>query len=160
MQRSITGYHCDDLGHWVAELDCGHDQHVRHDPPWQLRPWVVEEAGRNAHLGTPLPCSLCVRRELPTGAVERRVTALFDEHSIPAGLRSRHTTKSGVWAVIEVVEGTLDCRVFTSAPVVLHLRAGDAEAMPPQLEHQVESVGPVRFQVRLLSGRINPRPAD
>ena len=25
---------------WVAELECGHTQHVRHDPPWTNRPWV------------------------------------------------------------------------------------------------------------------------
>ncbi|MGH7532827.1 MAG: DUF3565 domain-containing protein, partial [Gemmatimonadales bacterium] len=23
MQRTITGFHQDDEGHWVAELDCG-----------------------------------------------------------------------------------------------------------------------------------------
>src|SRR5262249_8363555 len=26
-------------GHWVAELECGHNPHVRHDPPWECRPW-------------------------------------------------------------------------------------------------------------------------
>ena len=37
MKRAIVGYHRDDVGDWVAELECGHAQHVRHDPPWQLR---------------------------------------------------------------------------------------------------------------------------
>jgi uncharacterized protein DUF3565 len=36
MQRRIVGYHQDDERHWVAELECGHAQHVRHDPPWQV----------------------------------------------------------------------------------------------------------------------------
>jgi len=43
----------------VADLDCGHSQHVRHDPPWQVRPWVVTEEGRKAHLGIELSCALC-----------------------------------------------------------------------------------------------------
>jgi len=31
MNRRITGFHQDDVGDWVAELDCGHTQLVRHD---------------------------------------------------------------------------------------------------------------------------------
>ncbi|MET0349673.1 MAG: DUF3565 domain-containing protein, partial [Rhizobacter sp.] len=41
MDQPITGFHQDDEQHWVAQLACGHNQHVRHDPPWQLRPWVI-----------------------------------------------------------------------------------------------------------------------
>lgn len=59
MRRSIVGYHRDDEQHWVAELECGHNQHVRHDPPWQVREWVVTPEGRAAHLGTWLDCRLC-----------------------------------------------------------------------------------------------------
>jgi hypothetical protein len=43
----------------VAELECGHGQHVRHNPPWQVRPWVQTEAGRREKLGTSLDCLLC-----------------------------------------------------------------------------------------------------
>ena len=59
MQQPIIGFHQDEHDHWVAELACGHCQHVRHDPPWQLRPWVLEEATRDAHLGTTLDCVIC-----------------------------------------------------------------------------------------------------
>jgi Protein of unknown function (DUF3565) len=59
MQRAILGYHQDERGDWVAELACGHQQHVRHQPPFQLRPWVVEAEGRRERLGTPLECRLC-----------------------------------------------------------------------------------------------------
>ncbi len=59
MEQPIVGYHQDDAGHWVAELACGHNQHVRHDPPWMSRPWVVTESGRKAWLGHPLPCKKC-----------------------------------------------------------------------------------------------------
>jgi len=57
--RRIVGYHQDEEGHWVADLECGHTQHVRHDPPWQNRPWVVTGEGRARFLGTELQCVKC-----------------------------------------------------------------------------------------------------
>ena len=57
--RRIVGFHTDDEGHWVADLECGHTQHVRHDPPWQTRPWVVTEEGRARFRGTELQCDVC-----------------------------------------------------------------------------------------------------
>jgi hypothetical protein len=62
-QRRIVGFHQDDEKHWVAELECGHTQHVRHTPPWQVRPWVVTATGRTGRLGTVLPCPLCAKLE-------------------------------------------------------------------------------------------------
>ncbi len=59
MERSITGYHLDTEKHWVAELDCGHFQHVRHNPPWSHKPWVRNEEGRARMIGTSLNCMKC-----------------------------------------------------------------------------------------------------
>ena len=59
MKQPIVGYHLDDEGDWVAELACGHGQHVRHDPPWQVRPWVSTEEGRAKFIGTTVPCAKC-----------------------------------------------------------------------------------------------------
>ncbi|WP_078084667.1 DUF3565 domain-containing protein [Microbulbifer mangrovi] len=59
MKQPITGYHRDEEDHWVAQLDCGHNQHVRHDPPWQNRPWVTSEQGRKQMLGLQLECKKC-----------------------------------------------------------------------------------------------------
>jgi hypothetical protein len=67
MKRAIIGYHVDEEGQWVADLTCGHGQHVRHDPPWQVRPWVITAAGRRSHLGTELDCVRCDRGEPPSG---------------------------------------------------------------------------------------------
>jgi len=63
MKRTITGYHRDEEQHWVAELDCGHNQHVRHNPPWVVRPWVTTAQGRKSMLGTELDCVKCDRGE-------------------------------------------------------------------------------------------------
>ena len=58
-ERAIVDFHTDEHGDWVADLECGHGQHVRHRPPWELRPWVVTEEGRRTHLGQMLGCLRC-----------------------------------------------------------------------------------------------------
>jgi hypothetical protein len=57
--RKITGFRQDERRDWVAELECGHTQHLRHDPPWQIRPWVATPEGRSAHIGSKLYCAKC-----------------------------------------------------------------------------------------------------
>jgi hypothetical protein len=66
VRQPIVGYHLDEEGDWVAELACGHGQHVRHDPPWQVRSWVVTPEGRERFLGVELECLKCDRGERPT----------------------------------------------------------------------------------------------
>jgi hypothetical protein len=68
MERRITGFHKDEEAHWVAELECGHNQHVRHNPPWESRPWVVTPEGRRSRLGLQLNCVKCDRSEPPDRA--------------------------------------------------------------------------------------------
>lgn len=59
MQQRVTGFHLDDENHWVANLECGHKQHVRHDPPLVSRPWVLTPEGRQSRLGVELNCKRC-----------------------------------------------------------------------------------------------------
>lgn len=59
IERRIVGFHLDDEGHWVAQLECGHNQHVRHTPPWVNRPWVTTPEGRAQMLGKTLTCKKC-----------------------------------------------------------------------------------------------------
>lgn len=59
VKRAIVGFYKDEYGDWVAALACGHGQHVRHKPPWQNRPWVQTESGRNSRLGMELNCKKC-----------------------------------------------------------------------------------------------------
>jgi len=59
MEQAIAGYHKDEDDDWVAELTCGHFQHVRHNPPWMNRPWVISEKGRKSMIGRVLSCKKC-----------------------------------------------------------------------------------------------------
>jgi hypothetical protein len=59
--RRIAGLHQDAEDDWVADLECGHTQHVRHNPPWQVREWVTSAAGRASRLGTTLECVKCAQ---------------------------------------------------------------------------------------------------
>lgn len=58
--RKIVDYHLDERLDWVADLDCGHQQHIRHNPPWTNRHWVTTPQGRYEHLGHELPCLVCL----------------------------------------------------------------------------------------------------
>lgn len=59
MKQQIVGYHLDENNDWVAELACCHFQHVRHNPPFINRPWVISQAGRDNMLGYKLNCKKC-----------------------------------------------------------------------------------------------------
>jgi hypothetical protein len=59
MNRAIVGFQTDEVGDWVAVLECGHGQHVRHKPPFEDRPWTLTAPGRDSRVGTALNCILC-----------------------------------------------------------------------------------------------------
>jgi len=141
MERAITGYHLDDEGDWVAELICGHNQHVRHRPPFQLRPWVLDAAGRSARLGSPLDCPLCERAELPEALRFVRSSPVWDEHSLPRALRRAHRVATGTWGRITVHQGRLQFRAQTDPPLQVVLGPHTTQAIPPDVEHDVTPLG-------------------
>jgi hypothetical protein len=59
MMQKIIGYEKDEQGDWRAVLECGHYQHVRHNPPLVTRTWVLTERGRESRLGFELNCKRC-----------------------------------------------------------------------------------------------------
>ncbi|MEE9232959.1 MAG: DUF3565 domain-containing protein [Nitrospirales bacterium] len=65
MDQPIIGFHQDEYGDWVADLACGHGQHVRHDPPLSQRPWVLSLEGRQKFLGVVLRCKKCDEESKP-----------------------------------------------------------------------------------------------
>lgn len=146
MKRRIIGFHRDDEAHWVADLDCGHGRHVRHDPPFVERPWVLDATQRDARRGDTLDCVRCDALEWPPGLAPYRRTESFEADTIPAALRRSHTTKAGVWAKIHVERGRLRYRLLHPLREQ-ELAAGDVGLVPPEAPHEVEPVGEVRFHV-------------
>ena len=63
MRQKIIGFYQDEFDDWVAQLTCGHGQHVRHNPPWNNRAWVLTEEGRTQRIGVELDCKKCDRGE-------------------------------------------------------------------------------------------------
>ena len=59
MLQKIVSYRQDEVGDWVAVLQCGHGQHVRHNPPLSYRPWVLHAEGRLRFIGYKLDCKIC-----------------------------------------------------------------------------------------------------
>jgi hypothetical protein len=59
MKQAMIGFHTDKENDWVADLQCGHFQHVRHSPPFFNRPWAMTQLGREAMLGAELQCKKC-----------------------------------------------------------------------------------------------------
>ena len=151
MKRAISGYHRDDKREWVAELSCGHGQHVRHRPPFQLREWVLDAEGRSSKIGKPLDCPLCDRAEMPEGLRLVRSSQEWDESSIPVGLTRAHRIAEGTWGRISVRRGRLRFVAHTRPELEIVLGPDSTQAIPPGIEHEVQPLGPVRFSIDFLS---------
>ena len=144
MHTTIAGFHADDAGDWVAELSCGHGQHMRHKPPWQVRPWVTTAEGREGKIAASIECPLCDAIAVPRDAREYHRTATFTEETLPAKLREDHRTKAGTWARIVVTEGRAE---FRSRGHVFVLDSNQVGIVEPEIPHSVTPLGSVRLHV-------------
>jgi tellurite resistance-related uncharacterized protein len=75
------------------------------------------------------------------GAVPHKRTSVFDETTLPAGLRREHRTRLGVWGVIRVLDGRLRYQVLDPASEVI-LEPGRPGLVLPDEPHLVEPLGP------------------
>lgn len=75
-----------------------------------------------------------------------KMTPVFDEQTLPAGLRNAHSTKSGVWGVIRVLEGRLRYVIEETSTEVELTPDRPGLVMPEQLHH-VEPIGTMRMRV-------------
>jgi tellurite methyltransferase len=150
MHRRIVGFVRGDDGEWVALLACLHRQHVRHQPPFRTAPWVTHEAGRASRVGESLDCPLCDRAELPADLVRVRVTDTWTESTMPAGLRRDHRLAGGLWGLLHVESGALRFRAETDPPIDRAVAAGEAQPIPPDVLHAVETPEAVRFFLEIL----------
>ena len=92
-------------------------------------------------------------KTLPPDATPYHRTAEFTELTTPAALRREHTTKAGTWARICVVSGSLRYRILGAAPDEQVLTPDCPGVVEPEVPHQVEPLGAVRFFVEFLRRR-------
>jgi len=87
---------------------------------------------------------------LPEALVAYKRTPVFDEDSLPAGLRKDHHTREGTWALIHVLEGQVRYRIY-DPPSEEILSAGHPGVVRPQERHCVEPLGPFRMYVEFYA---------
>lgn len=98
---------------------------------------------------------LAAMKSLPENVAPYHRTDLFDETTVPAGLLKDHTTKDGVWGLIQVAAGRLeyvieaDAAANRSAEIHI-LEPGTDGVVEPTVKHRVRPLGPVKFYVEFL----------
>jgi len=88
-------------------------------------------------------------KPLPPRVRPYRRTPDFTETTVPAPLRARHTTKPGVWGLIRITEGRLRYRILEPSEELV-LTPDHPGVIEPEVPHEVELLGSVRFHVEFL----------
>lgn len=112
---------------------------------------------------------------LPAGAEAYRSTPVFTDATIPSGLVRSHSTASGVWGLIHVLEGRLLYRVLNPLSERILEPGLTPGVVEPTVLHEVAPVGPVRFYIEFhrirngisggadaagLATSVNPTPVE
>lgn len=150
MEREIVNFVEDDGPQWMALLDCGHFQHMRHSPPLIEREWVLSEEGRASHLGTSLNCVSCDEREIPGIAVYLSTSPSFTELTIPEALRKRRHSGTGLWAKVCVTEGSLELEMFEPINEKQTLTPDNPAVLPPGVPYSLATPAQVKFHIEFL----------
>jgi tellurite resistance-related uncharacterized protein len=80
-----------------------------------------------------------------------RTTSQWTETTMPAGLRRRHRLASGSWARITVRQGGLTLAMANRPGRPIELTTGATQAIPPDVDHDVQPHPPVRFSIDFFS---------
>ena len=78
--------------------------------------------------------------------VPYKVTAIWDQDTLPEAIRNAHNTKPGVWGLLRVLEGSVRL-VFHFPPREVCVTPDTPGLIPPEDIHHVELSGSVRLQV-------------
>ena len=65
--RKIVDFHLDGNLDWIAQLECGHPQHILYSPLCNHRYWLTTPQGRLGYLGLELACPVCRPIDLALG---------------------------------------------------------------------------------------------
>jgi tellurite resistance-related uncharacterized protein len=90
-------------------------------------------------------------KALPEDVVAYRRSPEFDQDTLPAALRSRHSTKAGTWALIHVLEGRLIYRIHEPSSETI-LEPGTPGVVRPEQLHEVAPASiPMRMYVEFYA---------
>jgi tellurite resistance-related uncharacterized protein len=94
-------------------------------------------------------------KSLPPDVQPYKRTPEFTELTVPAGLLRGHSTKTGVWATIVMLEGSLRYRILEPVVEDVALSPGRLGIIEPTVLHEVAPAPGSRFFVEF-----HRRPAD
>ncbi|MGL4239134.1 DUF1971 domain-containing protein [Tabrizicola sp.] len=88
-------------------------------------------------------------RKLPPGLVQHKQSPEFSLTSIPAALGRDHSTKAGVWGVLNVTSGSV---VFHDKELgeTREINTGEVQVIPPQTIHSVTLTDDSRFFIQFF----------
>lgn len=81
-----------------------------------------------------------------TGSLPYKSTPVFDQGTLPAGLRKEHRTKAGVWGVINILEGSVRYRILDPVSETI-LDVDHPGLVMPAQPHLVEPLGDMTLRV-------------
>lgn len=84
---------------------------------------------------------------IPPECSSYKQTPIFTEESVPDGLLNAHQTKAGTWGLIVILDGQLLYRILEPGIEEHILDSNHSGVVEPQVLHQVELKGKVRFYV-------------
>ncbi len=100
-------------------------------------------------------------KSLPPGLVAYKRTPVFDQDTLPAGLRREHRTKAGVWGMIHVIEGSLRYRILDPFTETV-LTPDTPGVVYPEQPHEVEPLGRMQMYVEFhaIAAHTPPTPDE
>lgn len=102
-------------------------------------------------LGDEVECLECEALNFPAGLRAYKKTPTFNQKTVPKGFRRAHSTKSGVWAVIQVVSGRVSYVVDDLDNRAFELDDANQGIIAPQMRHHLELIGDVKFYVEFYT---------
>lgn len=79
-----------------------------------------------------------------------KTTPEWTRETVPRAILRAHTTRAGTWGRICVREGALVYRVLEPTPRETRLDPSRMGWIEPQVPHEVELCGPVRFYIEFM----------
>ncbi|MEZ5492070.1 MAG: DUF1971 domain-containing protein [Gammaproteobacteria bacterium] len=85
---------------------------------------------------------------LPEGLTHYKSTPTFTHESVPSALLADHSTKAGVWGVLNVESGSLKYVITEIGhEAEQRLKAGESAVIVSEQTHYVKPLGNVAFHV-------------